>query len=325
MRVFVVIVTYNGLNWLERCIGKLSTSTIPLEVLVIDNHSTDGTASFILGNYPHVDCTPLEKNLGFGQANNLGIAKALTQGADYVFLLNQDAWIQPNSIERLISVQEENKTFGILSPIHVNSDGSKLEYGFSQYLSVERCSGFISDVYMDKNRLKEVYEILFVNAAAWLLSRECLEKVGGFDPIFFHYGEDNNFVNRVKFHGLKIGICPHSIIHHARDMQKKLATDHSMSNPYSTFRMILTQYTNINASFVSAYLKESVYSFVKMLLFALLLKGGKAKYYRILLKQHILYYARIKESRRLNKIEGMNYLSFKSEKERNKLKSLQKS
>ena len=310
MKVFVVIVTYNGLEWLDRSIGNLSTSTIPLEVIVVDNHSTDGTVDYILNNYPHVDCIAHKKNHGFGKANNLGISKALAEGADYVFLLNQDAWINSDSIEKLISIQVQNPSVGILSPIHLDGEGSALEYGFSMYLSEDKCPNFISDLYMDKNSLKDFYEISFVNAAAWLLSKECILQIGGFDPIFFHYGEDNNYIHRVKYHGLKVGINPKARIHHARDMQSKIATYHSMSNPYSTFRMILTNYTNINEEFVFSFLKESMYAFIKMILFTLLLKWSKATYFAALFWQHVTYYQKILKSRRTNRQKKMNYLSF---------------
>ena len=67
------------------------------------------------------------------------------------------------------------------------------------------------------NRLKDVYETKYVNAAAWLIPRNVLTKVGGFDPLFFHYGEDDNYLNRVIYHGFKVGICPHSRIVHDCD------------------------------------------------------------------------------------------------------------
>jgi GT2 family glycosyltransferase len=59
----------------------------------------------------------------------------------------------------------------------------------------------------------------FVNAAAWMMTRECVEKVGGFSPSFFHYGEDDNYTQRLQFHKLKLGVLPTSRIYHDREQR----------------------------------------------------------------------------------------------------------
>jgi len=64
--------------------------------------------------------------------------------------------------------------------------------------------------------LGDVYEFPFVNAAAWLVTAEALQKIGGFDPIFIHYGEDDNFCQRIRFHGLKVGVVPDAKVRHDR-------------------------------------------------------------------------------------------------------------
>ena len=63
----------------------------------------------------------------------------------------------------------------------------------------------------------DVYEIKFVNAAAWLISRNCIETVGGFNPLFFLYGEDNDYLTRVKYHKFKVGVYPDANIYHDRE------------------------------------------------------------------------------------------------------------
>ena len=140
--------------------------------------------------------------------------KALENKADYIFLLNQDAWVEPNTIEKLIKVSQLKPEFGILSPLHMNGNGSTLDLNFSYYISPGGCPNLISDI-ITKN-INAIYETRFVNAAAWLLTNKCVTKVGGFDPIFSHYGEDDDYLNRTLFHGLKIGIVPHARIYHDR-------------------------------------------------------------------------------------------------------------
>lgn len=220
MNVFVVIVTYNPLKWITPCFESLKHSTIPLQTIVVDNGSTDGSQKKIQSAYPEVDFIASEINLGFGAANNIGIKKAYDQQADFIFLLNQDAWIEPNTIEKLISVSQKNPEFGILSPMHFNGIGDGLDYNFSTFISPEKCKGLLSDIIVDAP-LKDVYETPFVNAAAWLLTKECIETVGGFNPSFFHYAEDINYADRVMYHKLKIGIVPEVKIFHDRAKRDK--------------------------------------------------------------------------------------------------------
>ena len=76
--IFAIIVTYNGMQWIKHCIESLMESTVPMQIIVIDNNSNDGTLEFIKKNYSSVITFPMNKNLGFGQANNVGIRLLLT-------------------------------------------------------------------------------------------------------------------------------------------------------------------------------------------------------------------------------------------------------
>ncbi|MFV8279932.1 glycosyltransferase family 2 protein [Christiangramia marina] len=216
-KFFVIIVAYNGLKWLPKCL----TSTKPYPVIIVDNNSTDGTTDYIKSQHPEIILFEQKKNLGFGQANNIGISYALNQGAEYVFLLNQDAYFVDDCLCKMLALMKGNEEFGILSPIHLNGNGTKLDENFSNYLIYSKNSDFYSDYVLNKTKQK-VYEVPFVNAAGWLISRNCLETVGGFDPIFFHYGEDENYCQRLKFFDFKIGVAPNFFIKHDRQFRNKL-------------------------------------------------------------------------------------------------------
>jgi len=232
MKVYVVIVTHNPLQWIQKCFSSLRASSQQVITIVIDNNSTDGSSQTIQSEYPEVDFISSDVNLGFGAANNIGIKKAYDQGADFVFLMNQDAWIEPKTIEILISVSKTNPEYGILSPMHYNGQGNGLDYNFSTFISPEKCRGLLSDIVLG-NPLKEVYELPFVNAAGWLLTRQCISSVGGFNPSFFHYAEDINYCERVIYHKLKIGIVPITKIFH--DRQKREVSKH-LKDPKIIFK-----------------------------------------------------------------------------------------
>lgn len=213
-KIFVIIVTYKGHQWYERCFTSLRESEYPVQTLVVDNASNDGTVEYIRENFSEIHLIESKENLGFGRANNFGMRYALDNECDYVFLLNQDAWIEPNTIGELVRIAEKYPEYGILSPIQVNKEKSKVLNGVIDFLSypTHTCYELFNDLILGKKQ--EVYSVREMNAAAWLLPRNTLETVGGFDPIFLHYGEDWNYMSRVIYHKLQIGLSPHVLVVH---------------------------------------------------------------------------------------------------------------
>lgn len=213
VKLFVIIVTYKGKQWYDRCFTSLRQSTIPVQTIVVDNASNDGTVEYIKEHFPEIHLIESQENLGFGRANNIAMRYALDQGCDYVFLLNQDAWVEPDAIEKLVGIHERHPEYGILSPLHVAPDGTRLNMliddGKNQY---EKNLELLSDLLC--GICKEVYPVAYVNAAAWLLPRKTMETVGGFNPIYFHYEEDDDYLNRVRYHKVGVGLCPSSRIVH---------------------------------------------------------------------------------------------------------------
>lgn len=221
MKITVIVVLYNGKNWIEKCFGSLRKSSIPLSVMAIDNASMDDTVERIKADYPEVELIESQTNLGFGKANNIGLKKAIQENFDYVFLLNQDAWVEAETLEKLIKINELYPKYGVLSPIHFNGNGTALDHQFVRYLNVQNTNSIVSDFFVGELinaslEKEEVYETNFVNAAGWLISNSCLRKVGGFNPIFPHYGEDEDYINRVRYHNFKIGIVPIKGLWHDR-------------------------------------------------------------------------------------------------------------
>ncbi len=244
-QVYIIIVTYNGMQWLDKCLSNCEDYNI----IVVDNNSTDNTVSFIKENYSKVKLIEQKKNLGFGKANNIGISYAMKQDVDYVFLLNQDAYLQLDTIKKLTKVHQTNLNFGILSPIHLNGNGGKLDRNFSHYLGYDNNDTFYFDAI--NNDLKTVYEVPFVNAAAWLLPRKTLENIGGFDPMFFHYGEDDNYCQRVLFHKMKIGVVASSFICHDRVFKIVSGSHKPFSNSYFELkeRALKYKWADVNNDF----------------------------------------------------------------------------
>lgn len=200
-KIATIIVTYNGEKWLNRCLESLQKSIVQTEIFVVDNCSTDSSIS-ITESFP-VKIEKLKQNTGFGFANNIALKEAFEKGFDYFFLVNQDVYIEENTIGQVVDFAEKHPDFGIIAPIQYDGKGENIDTNFQQYISQSK----------DK---ESYYETDFCNAAAWLVSRKCLEKVGYFSSHFPHYGEDRNFAERTIYHQFKIGILKNTKVLHDR-------------------------------------------------------------------------------------------------------------
>lgn len=214
MKILLIIVTYNGANWIDECLQSILKSYILPDIFIIDNNSTDDTIAHLKKHYlSKIILHESPVNLGFGKGNNIGLQFALQNNYQYVFLMNQDAFLEINTLGELIAISEKNRSYGILSPIHLNKQGEKLETYFAGFVDYIKNPHFYSDFIIGKS-IKSIYDFEFISAAAWLLPLDTIRKIGGFDPIFWHYGEDDNYCQRVLFHNLKIGVVTKSFIRH---------------------------------------------------------------------------------------------------------------
>jgi GT2 family glycosyltransferase len=303
MKIFTIVVTYNGMHWYERCFGSLKNSVVPVQIVAVDNASSDGTVDYIKKHYTWITLIESEKNLGFAKANNLGLRYALDHGADYVFLLNQDAWInQPETIATLIHLSKNHPEYSILSPLQLYGSGKKIEHETLMHFARHAKSNndFISDLYLGD--VKDIYNVPYACAVCWLLPVRILNEIGGFDPLFYHYGEDDNFIQRVKYFGYQVGICPRVSISH--DIESR--TNDYRDKDLDWRKYLLINLGNINSELdISSILRSKLkVIFIQLLrMNRKLLKKSLAEY---------LYLRKMKEpleySRAQNKIKRTNWL-----------------
>lgn len=244
MKVSVIIVSYNFGQWIERCLGSLRRSTTPVSVIVVDNGSADNTTRIIEKEYPEVCLIKNKKNLGFGKANNIGVKYAIEQGADYFFLLNQDAWLDENTVETLLALFKKYPKYGILSPAHLNGKGDKPDFGFATYSGMKEKKQLLS-----LQESQEVITLPFINAAFWIISVRAMNTVGGFSPLFYHYGEDIDYINRLHYHGYLLGYSPAVFGYH--DRESRAVTQAAFLRSERVY--LLSEYANINYPFYKAF------------------------------------------------------------------------
>lgn len=216
-KILAIVVTHNGIGWMDRCLGSLESSSFKTDTLVVDNCSTDGTPDYIAEHFPDAILFRGKENIGFGAANNIGLRYALENGYDFVYLLNQDAWVKKDTIATLHD--SWNKAYGVLSPVQVDAKG-KMDANFRK-----KCGKYLREAgdSVDGDRL--IVRVPFVMAAHWLMSRKAIETTGGFSPAFKQYGEDDNYLDRMHWHGLRSGVVPAAEGVHDRSDRKTSRED----------------------------------------------------------------------------------------------------
>jgi len=228
MKVSVVIVNYNVCDLLLACIESLQIALqdIEAELIVVDNASTDGAIEALARHYPAVMTIPLERNVGFGAANNIGIERA---GGEYILLLNPDTIVQEDTIRTMIAFMEAHPDAifagcriilpdGTLDPVSKRGFPSPWSsfcrvFGLSRLFPQSRLFGGYNLTYLPDDATSEVDAL----AGCFMFCRaEGLKKLGGFDADFFMYGEDLDLCFRARRQGGAIYYHPETSIMHLK-------------------------------------------------------------------------------------------------------------
>jgi N-acetylglucosaminyl-diphospho-decaprenol L-rhamnosyltransferase len=267
VKLFTIIVTYNAERWIERTLKSLALLDVDNTIVVVDNQSSDNTLEIIKAKFLTVVVLPQTQNIGFGKGNNIGIDYALNQGADFVFLLNQDAYWHSGSMKNVLEQTLLDSQLALVSPVHLEGTATTLDFAFHSYVHPTK-TNYLADAALKQQKF--FYEIPFVNAAAWIMKAEVIRKIGVFHPVFEHYGEDDEYCIRLKNNGYKLAICSEAFILHDRPQQR---THNKFFEPEVHLRrtLILEYFANNQRPSIDASQR-----FLKLMLYRLLtFKFGK--------------------------------------------------
>lgn len=208
--VYIVVVNWNNWRDTNECLASLRALAYSnFTVLLVDNGSTDGSACEIRKAYPKVMVIETGKNLGFAGGNNAGIRKALEHGAQYIWLLNNDTKVAPDSLRALVRMGEENPRIGVVgSVIYHMAEPERLQAwgGGRVNFWLGRSRHFIRPVADRK--------LEFITGASLFVRKQVLESVGLLDEQFFMYWEDSDFCFRVRRSGGLLGVARDSRVWH---------------------------------------------------------------------------------------------------------------
>jgi hypothetical protein len=207
-----VVVTYNALPWIERCLESVRGE----ETVVVDNGSTDGTVRVVRERFPDAAVVEQE-NLGLAAGWNAGMALA---SGRYFLILNADAWLTKGSLTRLVAFADERPDAAVVGPRLSNPDGSlqrsvrgvptlwrlATEYFFLRKLAPR--TRLLNAFYAGGFAHDEVREVEVVMGACMLVRREAVEQVGLLDEAFFLFSEETDWCRRFTQAGWKVVFYP---------------------------------------------------------------------------------------------------------------------
>ncbi len=218
-KVSVIVVSWNAREYLMQCLASLKDETCrcPMEIIVVDNASSDASPDSVAAQYPDVHLIRNAANLGFAKANNLGLAQS--QGA-YLCFVNSDVEVLPGCISRLVEYCEQHPEVGMVGPRILGGDG-KLQRSCRGFPSVWNmfCRALALDHLFPKCRLLTGYSLWhwaqtslqpvdILTGCFWLVRRKALEQVGLLDEAFFMYGEDMDWCKRFWAKGWQVVFVP---------------------------------------------------------------------------------------------------------------------
>ncbi len=211
-RVFVIVLNFNGADWLIACLGALlQTAYSDFSVIVVDNASTDDSLNLIRVKYPEIILLQNNRNDGFSAGNNLGIRYALERRADYVVLLNPDTKVKPDWLSRMIEVGEQEPSLGILGAVQLRYDNEDWNSWTHTALSPAQ-----QMLLSSQGQCPAWLEMEWVEGSCFAIKRKVIKSVGLFDPIFFSFYEEIDYCRRARYHGFRTGLVTQSRLHHHR-------------------------------------------------------------------------------------------------------------
>jgi N-acetylglucosaminyl-diphospho-decaprenol L-rhamnosyltransferase len=212
-RLAIIIVSYNSRSDLENALRSLTTPppAVTHEIVVVDNASTDSTPAWVRERWPHIRLIASESNLGFAQANNLGVRST---ASDLVLFVNPDTIVTAGAVDRLVSILESRPAVSVVGPRIVDGRGrAELSFGamispwaeLRQMLLVRgNDRGFAPIAALVDRMTRRTHLVDWVSGACLLIRRTDLNDAGGFDPRFFMYAEDVDLCAAVRARGRSV-------------------------------------------------------------------------------------------------------------------------
>lgn len=214
--VAIIILNWNGKEDVLHCLSTLPRIRYPnWSATVVDNASSDGSVEAIRARFPNQHVLVMEKNLGFCGGNNRGIQDALSRGADYVLLLNNDTELHPDLLDELVRVAESDPRIGAVGSKNILMEDHSIVWGAYGEIRYHRdLVELVGSRQPDGPEFRSIKDVDWVIGNGILMKRTAIETVGGFDETFFGYHEDVDWCERARKAGFRIVYNGKAVIYH---------------------------------------------------------------------------------------------------------------
>ena len=208
--VYILVLNYRAWRDTLLCLKALERLEYPnYRLLVLDNASDNNAVAQLRAAFPQLELIALERNLGFAGGNNVGIRRALAEGADYVWLLNPDTIPEPEALSAMVDLAEQDPRIGAVGSVLLDMDNPQ---------QVQAWGGGEVVLFWGLIRLlthpRQAARLSYISGASLLIRRRALEQVGLLDEGFFMYGEDCDYGLRLRKAGFLLAVAPQARVRH---------------------------------------------------------------------------------------------------------------
>lgn len=259
--LFVSVVNYCEYEETIGCVKAVAAAGVPpARIVIVDNASPDGSGHRLEERFPACQMLYSTENVGYGQGHNLAIEFLMVEREgefELVLIVNPDVRVTSGALEELTRVIADRPCLAGVSPVQWQSNNfNRLDGIFESWFQAQ--GGELDDI--GRKTFVSTRSLL---GAAMLLTREALTKAGGFDPLYFLYGEEEDLARRFRYHGFQLGVATRSAVVHRRPYQSEngrergfqrrsshylyLLKDPFASVPYNLVRVLIRAIRNIGA------------------------------------------------------------------------------
>ena len=233
--VYFVVLNWNQPEMTADCLKSLEEQDYPdFRVIVVDNGSEDSSAEILEARFPWATVLRIPQNVGYSMGNNVGIEHALEEGADYLFLLNNDTTVDPYMLAQLVEVAESDPQIGMVGPKMyyydqpntIASTGGTITWSRGRMRHLQ--AGKIDDPEADAGA---AFDVDYIDSCAVCAKRCVVEGIGGLDPRYFIMRDDVDWCVRAAKRGYRIVCVPRAKMWH------KISATMGFASPATTYFM----------------------------------------------------------------------------------------
>ena len=232
MNISVVIPNWHGIEIIGDAIKSLQNQTIGVDIIVVENASTDGSYEYLKDNFPDIKILRNKKNLGFDGGVNTGIRYSLKKGYKYIALLNSDAVVDKKWAEMLVKHLEPNPNTGIVASKIVTRDGKYID-SVGDYYTIWGLAYPTGRGEKDTGQYEKSKYVFGGSGGASMYRAKLFKDIGIFDEDFFAYYEDIDISFRAQLAGWKVWYEHSAVTYHATN-----STSKKMASGFMTYQTL---------------------------------------------------------------------------------------